>query len=199
MSSKEKSNAINAVLLEPLEEYRLPTPLELLPMETDTTPEILRVGERRVQKVLSRLNPRKACGPDRIPNWLLKEYSEILNASYSEQHLPRMWRLADVTPLPTKKPVKELKKDLRPISLTLCISKVAEGFIVDDYVKPAVMSVIDDSQYGAIPNSSTTMALISMLHNWSINTDGNGATVSGGTVRTILFDYRKAFDVAMIS
>ena len=43
------------------------------------------------------------------------------------------------------------------------------------------------------------MALISMLHNWSINTDGNGATVSGGTVRTILFDYRKAFDVAMIS
>ena len=60
---------------------------------------------------------------------------------------------------------------------------------MDDYVKPAVMSVIDDSQYGAIPNSSTTMALISMLHNWSINTDGNGATV-----RTILFDYRKAFD-----
>ena len=198
MSSKEKANAINAALLEPLEEQRLPTPLELLPMATDTTPEILRVGERRVQKVLSRLNPWKACGPDRIPNWLLKEYSdavaqfpvkEILNASYSEQHLPRMWKLAGVTPLPKKKPVKELKKDLRPISLTPCISKVAEGFVVDDYVKPAVMSVIDDSQYGAIPNSSTTMALISMLHNWSINTDGNGATV-----RTILFDYRKAFD-----
>ena len=75
-------------------------------METDTTPEILRVGERRVQKVLSRLNPRKACGPDRIPNWLLREYSdavafpvkEILNASYSEQHLLRLWELADVTP-----------------------------------------------------------------------------------------------------
>lgn len=60
---------------------------------------------------------------------------------------------------------------------------------MDDYVKPEVMSIIDDSQYGAIPNSSTIMALISMLHNWSINTDGNGATV-----RTILFDYRKAFD-----
>ena len=96
---------------------------------------------------------------------------------------------ADVPPLPKKKPVKELKKDIRPISLTPCISKVAEGFIVDDYVKLAVMSVIDDSQYGAIPNSSTTMALISMLHNWSINTDGNGATVT-----TILFHYRKAFD-----
>ena len=90
---------------------------------------------------------------------------KILIASYSEQHLPRMWKLADVTPLPKKKPVNELKKDLRPISFTPCISRVIEGFIVDDYVKPAVMSVIDDSQYGAIPNSSTTMALISKLYN----------------------------------
>ena len=100
-----------------------------------------------------------------------------------------MWKLADVTPLPKKKPVKELKKDLRPISLTPCISRVIEGFIVHDYVKPAVMSVIDDSEYGVIPNSSTTMVLIAMLHNWSINTNGNCATV-----RTILFHYRKAFD-----
>ena len=40
-----------------------------------------------------------------------------------------------------------------------------------------------------MPNSSTTMALISMLHSWSLGTDGNGATV-----RTLL-DYRKAFDL----
>ena len=70
------------------------------------------------------------------------------------------------------------------MSLTPCVAKVAEGFIVDDYLKPAVMNVIDDSQYGAIPNSSTTMALISMLHDWSLGTDENGATV-----RTILCDF----------
>ena len=45
------------------------------------------------------------------------------------------------------------------------------------------------SAKGAIPNSSTTMALISMLHSWSLGTDRNGATV-----RTLLLDYRKAFD-----
>ena len=61
---------------------------------------------------------------------------------------------------------------------------------MNDYLKPAVMSVIDNSQYRAIPNSSTTMALISMLHDWSLGTDGNGATV-----RTILFDYREAFNL----
>ena len=52
------------------------------------------------------------------------------------------------------------------------------------------MNILDDNQYGAIPNSSTTMALISMLHSWSLGTDGNGATV-----RTLLLDYRKAFDL----
>jgi hypothetical protein len=31
-----------------------------------------------VQLTLTRLNPSKAGGPDRIPNWLLKDYSEFL-------------------------------------------------------------------------------------------------------------------------
>ena len=61
--------------------------------------------------------------------------------------------------------------------------------MVEDVVKPAVLDVIRGNQYGAIPKSSTTLALISMLHAWFLGTDGNGATV-----RTMLFDYRKAFD-----
>ena len=98
--------------------------------------------------------------------------------------------MADVSPLPKKKPVKDLKKDLRLISLTPSVSKVAEGFVVEDYVKPAILKVIDPNQYGTIPNSSTTIALINMLHHWFLGTDGNGSTI-----RTILFDYRKAFDL----
>ena len=86
--------------------------------------------------------------------------------------------------------MQNLKKDLRPISLTPCISKVAEDFVVRDYVKPAVLKVIDLNQYGAIPKSSTTLALLSMIHDWTLGTDGNGSTV-----RAILFDYRKAFDL----
>ena len=76
------------------------------------------------------------------PSWLLKEYcdlvaypiTEILNASYAEQRLPAIWKMADVTPLPKRKPVVDIRKVLRPISLTLCISKVAEEFVVDGFV-----------------------------------------------------------------
>ena len=83
-----------------------------------------------------------------------------------------------------------IQKEFRPISLTPCISKVAEEFVVDGFVKPAVMKILNDNQYGAIPNSSTIMVLISILYSWSLNTHGNGATV-----RTLLLDYRKAFDL----
>ena len=96
--------------------------------------------------------------------------------------------MANITPLPKTKIVKDPKKDLRPISLTASISKVAEEFIVVDYIKPAVLKAIDSNQYGAIPQSSTTIALISTIHRWSTASDGNGAVI-----RSILFDYRKAF------
>ena len=144
------------------------------------------------------LNAAKAGGPDGIPDWILREFAKvlaypisiILNASFKEQQLPRLWKLADVTPLPKTKPVKEINKDLRPISLTPSISKVAEDFVVTEHVKPAVLRSLDPSQFGAIPKSSTTFALLEMLHEWSKGTDGNGSTI-----RILLFDYKKAFDL----
>ena len=69
--------------------------------------------------------------------------------------------------------------------MTPVLSKVGEDFIVEDYVKPAVLAKIDKNQYGTAPNSSSAHALMSMLH----NTDGNGSTV-----RVMLFDFKKAFD-----
>ena len=197
LSTHELASSINKAFLEPLEEYRLPCPITCLALDKDP-PDFLELSEERVLKILSKLNPSKSCGTDSIPNWLLREYADliafpvcrILNASFKEQRLPRSWKLADVTPLPKKKPVKILKKDLRPISLTPCVSKVAEEFVVCDYSKPAVLDDLDMNQYGAVPKSSATLALLDMLPDWSKGTDGNSATI-----RTVLFDYRKAFDL----
>ena len=102
--------------------------------------------KERVWKVLANLNPSKSVGPDRIPNWLLREYADliafpvrrILNESFRGQRQPRSWKFADVIPLAKKNRVEILKKDFRPISLTPCLSKVAEEFIATDYIKPGV-------------------------------------------------------------
>ena len=62
--------------------------------------------------------------------------------------------------------------------------------MVDHYVKPAVLAKVDPRQFGTVPGSSTPAALISMTHAWYSATDGNGASV-----RVILFDFKKAFDL----
>ena len=126
----------------------------------------------RVCHSLRHLNKYKSPGPDNIPNWLLKEYAElladpitdILNTSFKEQKVPTTWRAANITPIPQLKQVINLKNELRPILLTPCLSKVAEDLIVNDYIKPAVLKIIDPHQFGTIPGSSTVMALISMFH-----------------------------------
>ncbi len=197
LSKVELADAINKAFLDPLEEYRLPQPLNRLPVEEESA-VYPKVSELQVQVALAKINPSKACGPDEIPNWLLKEYamllaypvSKIINSSFKEMKLPSIWKVANVIPLPKVKPVENLTKHLRPISLTACLSKVAENFVVQDYIKPAVLKILDPNQYGAVPKSSTTHALIHMVHVWAKETDGNSATV-----RTILFDYRKAFDL----
>ena len=61
--------------------------------------------------------------------------------------------------------------------------------MVNRYIKPAVLKTIDSNQFGTIPNSSTTFALIDMLHHWISMLDGTGATI-----RVILFYYKKAFE-----
>ena len=85
---------------------------------------------------------------------------------------------------------REVNKHLRPISLTPILSKMSEAYVVDTCVKPAVLERIDPKQFGAVPKSSTTHALISMLHSWLESTDGNGATT-----RAVLFDFSKSFDL----
>ena len=184
LSKREVGDHINCALLQPLEEYRLTEKIPRLPLENQS-PKYLVVTEYDVYKKLSHLNAAKAGGPDGVPNWILREYAELLaypvatirNASFKEQKLPRAWKLADVTFLPRTKPVKEIKKQLRPISLTPSISKIAEEFVVTGHVKPAVLRILDPSQFGAIPKSSTTFALLEMVHEWSQGTEGNGSTI----------------------
>jgi hypothetical protein len=147
---------------------------------------------------LSLLDPTQAQGLDGLPAWLLKEnadliaepIAEIINSSFRESRLPPSCKKADIVPVPKQRIVKDVRKHLRPISLTPILSKVAEEFIRQEYVKPAVLIKIKSNQFGSIPKSSTTQALISMIHTWRKYANGTRSTV-----RVVVFDFRKAFDL----
>ena len=56
--------------------------------------------------------------------------------------------------------------------------------------KTIVTKWVYHDQDGAIPKSLTTLALLSMIHHWTMATDGTGAVVS-----VVVFDYRRVFDL----
>ena len=129
---------------------------------------------------------------------MLKEYAEILapaitdilNHSFRDCKVPRLWKIADVPPVPKAPTISDFNKDLRPISLTSTLSKIAEDFVIERELKPVLLKSIDPLQFGFIPGSCTIFAFISMLHHWLAATDRTGSTV-----RVALLDFRKAFDL----
>ena len=195
------ANIIKKAFLSPMRSFTpLPADYAILPPNSATQQPALVVSNELVYKKLMKLNRSKAHGPDGIPGWVLKEnadhsllaasIADTLNSSYRVGRLPPSWKEADVVPVPKQRPVQDINKHLRPISLTPNLSKIAKEYVVDTYVKPAVLSKIDPQQFGTVPKSSTTHALISMIHSWARSTDGNGSTT-----RVVLFDFRKAFDL----
>ncbi|CAB4005807.1 Hypothetical predicted protein, partial [Paramuricea clavata] len=147
------------------------------------------VTEHSVARKLLELNASRASCPDNLPNWR-PHFADILNTSFLECKVPDAWKLANVCPLPKASSICNINEDLRPISLTPTLSKVAESFIIGIALKPVLLPIIDPGQFGFIPGSSTTLALISMFHHCLRAAGGNASTV-----KTILLDFRKAFDL----
>ncbi len=86
------------------------------------------------EKQLMNIKVSKAVGPDQIPNWILHDLAGIIagpvcaihNSSIREGYTPEIWRSADICPLPKVKPIANIRKDLRPISLTPILAKLLE-------------------------------------------------------------------------
>ena len=142
--------------------------------------QIPSVTTEMITKQLRSISSHKAAGPDNIPSWILKGFADILalpvsmliNEFFKKEQLPLIWKCANIAPLPKSSTVNDIYTDLRPISLTPTISKIAEEYVVVNHVKPAVLKHIRPDQYGCIPQSSTTHALINLIHQWSKATDG---------------------------
>ena len=139
----------------------------------------------------------KATGPDNIPAWVLKDHAytlaspltAIFNSSLREGVLPQEWKKANVIPLPKANPPMSVEKDIRPISLTPIAAKVFESLVMK-WFDGIVRDQIDDKQFGGISGTSTTDALVEMIHRWSEATDKLHTYV-----RVVMLDFRKAFDL----
>jgi len=80
------------------------------------------------------------------------------------------------------KPVTNIAKDVRPISPTPALSKLAEDLVVSKYIDPLFLESIDHNQFGAIPSFSNLHALVSMVHTWAHATDGTSSAGARGVL-----------------
>ena len=162
------ANEINLAFLEPQKNYfKLSSTWKI----NTLSHQIPSVTAEMITKQLRSISSYKAAGPDNIPSWVLKDFADILALSVSmliyesfkKEQLPLIWKCANIIPLPKRSTVSDINTDLRPISLTPTISKIAEEYVVVNHVKPAVLKHIRPDQYGCIPQSSTIHALINLI------------------------------------
>ena len=125
----------------------------------------------------------KSLGSDGIPNWVLKAYilalpvASLFNASIQQQHVPTVWKKAEVIPIPKTSVPADIPTDLRFISLTPTLSKTCESS-VSDWLISSIKNKIDWRQFGSLKNSSTTHNLISWVQHPLKETDSSKCAVS---------------------
>ena len=137
-----------------------------------------------------------ASGPDGLPYWIWRDYAQylapiitkILNSSLSQQYVPLMWKLANITPIPKESPLTDCPQ-LRPISLTDIIMRILEKNVFKQEISLQAKKVIDEDQFAYKEGTSTTTALIKCQHNWLKWLDDDAEYV-----RVISFDLSKAYD-----
>jgi hypothetical protein len=136
-------------------------------LSTDNDEPII-VAETTVERILRAISVSKASGPDELPNWVLKSFSDILapaitdifNASFHECKVPKVWKIADVPPVPKAKNITDFNKNFRSISLTSTLSKIAENIIIEYELKSKLLRKMDTMQFSFIPGLNKTLSLI---------------------------------------
>ena len=139
-------------------------------MENYTVPDYLLVNTQTVLSALRCIKTTKSCGPDGIPNKILKTFAEelapvicdIYNTSLQQGIFPEHLKRSIAVPIPKTSPPTSIENDLRPISLTSQIAKILEGFTLDSLLVD-IGTKLDVKQF-ALPGKSTTHALVYLLH-----------------------------------
>lgn len=145
LSPDAVAKQINDAFLEPQLCYVPLSMSDRINIDHEETP--IQVSEYDTFIKIKFLNPNKSSGADQIPSWLLKHFAEILaypvslllNCSFCVGKLSMKWKRANDSPLPKVIQITDLHRNLRPISLTSVISKVAKDFVLERELKKAIL------------------------------------------------------------
>ncbi len=104
------------------------------------------INLENLNKILKKLKSKLSCGEDKITNIMLKNVNEkfkvvLLNLcqmTVKTMNIPDIWKRVIVKMIPTKANDKNDPKNYLPISITSCIARLCEKFIlieIHDHLK----------------------------------------------------------------
>ena len=158
-------------------------------------PEIS-VTKEGVIKLLLKLNPNKATGPDPLPARILKdmanEVTPILTAifqrSFDTGIVPRDWRTANVTTI-FKKGERYKPANYRPVSLTSLCCKIQEHIVTSNVLNHLdEHHILTDCQHGFRARRSCETQLLTLAQELIAGLDKRHQH------DMIILDFSKAFD-----
>ncbi|GBN18876.1 putative RNA-directed DNA polymerase from transposon X-element [Araneus ventricosus] len=112
---------------------------------------------QEILSFLKKINPRKATGPDGIPNKALQQIptnvitfiTKIFNKCLLCNYFPTIWKTAHVLMFPKPRQNRKLPGDYRPISLLSNIGKIFEKIILSRLKEECHdLNIIPNKQYG---------------------------------------------------
>lgn len=165
----------------------------------DAVFELKLVSESVVEKAFNEIKS-KAVGVDDISLDMLKLtktktlpiITHIINTSIETNVFPLMWQQALIKPIPKKENPLTFK-DLRPISILPCMSKVLEKIVhyqIMEYLE--ANNILPEMQSGFRKHRSTVGGLTDVVDNILTSQDKGKGTI------LVLLDYSRAFDAINI-
>ena len=147
-------------------------------------------------KLLLKLNPYKASGPDLLPARVLKEMATeiglfltiIFQKSFDIGKVPKEWRTANVTAI-FKKGEKHKASNYRPVSLTSLCCMIQEHIVTSIVLKHVdEHEILTDCQHGFRARRSYETQLLTLAHELIQGLDKKYQH------DLIILDFSKAFD-----
>jgi len=154
------------------------------------------ISVRGITKLLEKLNPQKANGPDHVPTRVLKEAATeiapylhlIFNKSLLTSDLPIDWLTANISPI-YKKGSRSVAANYRPVSLTSVSCKLLEHIIFHHIMGHLNQHhILSDYQHGFRTKHSCETQLVTTIDDLAKSLD------NGKQVDMLILDFSKAFD-----
>ncbi len=132
--------------------------------------QVMTLSPDSMRRSLSRINARKAPGPDNVPGYVLRDcaveltdvFTDIFNISLSQAVVPIYFKATTTIPVP-KKSSPSCFNDYRPVALTPILMKCFERLVMH-HIKSVLPPSLDLFQFAYRPNRSTDDAIATALH-----------------------------------